>query len=769
MSYADFITASEDTDGIRFAWNVLPNSRAEATRMVVPVSVLFTPLKERPDLPPVKYDPVPCSKCQAILNPFCSVDVTAKFWICCICGQRNQFPQQYKDISAQNQPAELIPTFSTIEYTLRRKATVPPVFLFVMDLCMDDEDLQALKESIVMSLSLLPSNALVGLITFGTTVQLHELGMQGCSKSYVFRGNKEYDAASLQKMLNLTPGGGAPNAQQAQAGQPSGAGRFLQPVQQCDMSMTDILEELQHDPWPIEAGHRPLRSTGSAVGIAISLLESTYPSTGGRIMIFAGGPPTQGPGIVTTNDLRDTIRTHHDIDKENASSAYIKKSSKVYENLAIRAANNGHTVDLFACHFDQTGINEMRYLPNYTGGHVVMGDSFNTSLFKLTFQRVFAKDVREQFAMGFNGSLEIKCCRELKINGVVGPVFSLNKKTDRVADTPIGVGGTQAWKMCHVDNTSTVAAFFEINNLPGQPIAQGSKGHIQFITQYQHSSGEMRVRVTTVARNWADPAINLPSIAAGFDQEAASVLMARYGVIRSETDEGPDVLRWMDRMLIRLCQKFGEFHKDNPASFRLPANFDLYPAFMFHLRRSQFLQVFNNSPDETAYYRHKLNREDCTNALTMIQPTLTSYSFNGSSTPVLLDTVSIKPDCILLLDTFFHVMIWHGETIASWRKQKYHEQPGHENFRNLLQEPRDDAQDILQTRFPMPRYIDCDQNGSQARFLLARVNPSQTHNSMASGGGYGDAGGGGAPVLTDDVSLQVFMEHLKKLAVSSSS
>ena len=28
---------------------------------------------------------------------------------------------------------------------------------------------------------------------------------------------------------------------------------------------------------------------------------------------------------------------------------------------------------------------------------------------------------------------------------------------------------------------------------------------------------------------------------------------------------------------------------------------------------------------------------------------------------------------------------------------------------------------------------------------------------------------GGAPVLTDDVSLQVFMDHLKKLAVSSST
>ena len=49
---------------------------------------------------------------------------------------------------------------------------MPPVFLYVMDLCLDEEDLEALKESLVMSLSLLPRNALVGLVTFGTTVQV---------------------------------------------------------------------------------------------------------------------------------------------------------------------------------------------------------------------------------------------------------------------------------------------------------------------------------------------------------------------------------------------------------------------------------------------------------------------------------------------------------------------------------------------------------------------------------------------------------------------
>ena len=327
------------------------------------------------------------------------------------------------------------------------------------------------------------------------------------------------------------------------------------------------------------------------------------------------------------------------------------------------------------------------------------------------------------------------------------------------------MGGTTTWKLCGLDNTTTYAVYFEVANQHGQAIPQGQRAQMQFITHYQHPSGQMRLRVTTLARNWADPAVNKPAVTQGFDQEAAAVIMARIAVFRAESEDAPDVLRWLDRMLIRLCQYCGEFRKEDAASFRLQANFELYPQFMFHLRRSQFLQVFNNSPDESAFYRHKLNREDTTNSLIMIQPTLTAYSFQGPATPAPLDSSSIAPDRILLLDTFFHILIYHGETIAAWRKQKYHMQPEHENFRQLLQQPRDDAQDILETRFPMPRYIDCDHGGSQARFLLYKVNPSQSHNNMYSGG----ADGGGVPVFTDDVSLQVFMEHLKKLAVASSS
>jgi protein transport protein SEC23 len=75
------------------------------------------------------------------------------------------------------------------------------------------------------------------------------------------------------------------------------------------------------------------------------------------------------------------------------------------------------------------------------------------------------------------------------------------------------------------------------------------------------------------------------------------------------------------------------------------------------------------------------------------------------------------------------------------------------------QAPKADASEILQRRFPVPRLVDCDQNGSQARFLLARLNPSNTYQSQTSMSAE--------VIMTDDVSLSVFTEHLKKLATQS--
>ncbi|XP_059135318.1 protein transport protein Sec23A-like isoform X3 [Peromyscus eremicus] len=734
-TYLEFIEQNEERDGVRFSWNVWPSSRLEATRMVVPVAALFTPLKERPDLPPIQYEPVLCSRttCRAVLNPLCQVDYRAKLWACNFCYQRNQ-----------------------------RGPQMPLIFLYVVDTCIEDEDLQALKESLQMSLSLLPPTALVGLITFGKIVHVHQLGCEGISKSYVFRGTKDLSAKQLQERLELSKVSVTQATRGPQVQQPPPSNRFLQPVQKIDMNLTDLLGELQRDPWPVPQGKRPLRSSGVALSIAVGLLECTFPNTGARIMMFIGGPATQGPGMVVEDELKTPIRSWHDIEKDNAK--YVKKGTKHFEALANRAATTGHIIDIYACALDQTGLLEMKCCPNLTGGYMVMGDSFNTSLFKQTFQRVFTKDIHGQFKMGFGGTLEIKTSREIKISGAIGPCVSLNSKGPCVSENEIGTGGTCQWKICGLSPTTTLAMYFEVVNQHNAPIPQGGRGAVQFLTRYQHSSGQRRIRVTTIARNWADAQTQIQNIAASFDQEAAAILMARLAIYRAETEEGPDVLRWLDRQLIRLCQKFGEYHKDDSSSFRFSETFSLYPQFMFHLRRSPFLQIFNNSPDESSYYRHHFMRQNLTQSLIMIQPTLYAYSFSGPAEPVLLDSSSILADRILLMDTFFQILIYHGETIAQWRKSGYQDMPEYENFRHLLQAPVDDAQEILHSRFPMPRYIDTEHGGSQARLLLSKVNPSQTHNNM-----YAWGQESGAPILTDDVSLQVFMDHLKKLAVSSAA
>ena len=117
---ADFHEA-EATDGVRFSWNVWPSSRLEATRMVVPLGCLYTPLKPIPELPLLPYEPIMCKgTCPSILNPFCRIDYKAKLWICPFCFQRNHFPPHYSEVNENNLPAELIPQYTTIEYALSR-------------------------------------------------------------------------------------------------------------------------------------------------------------------------------------------------------------------------------------------------------------------------------------------------------------------------------------------------------------------------------------------------------------------------------------------------------------------------------------------------------------------------------------------------------------------------------------------------------------------------------------------------------------------------
>jgi protein transport protein SEC23 len=177
------------------------------------------------------------------------------------------------------------------------------------------------------------------------------------------------------------------------------------------------------------------------------------------------------------------------------------------------------------------------------------------------------------------------------------------------------------------------------------------------------------------------------------------------------------------------------------------------------------------------FFSHRaiLNRETVNNMMTIIQPSLFAFELSKPPTAVLLDVASITKERILVLDTFFRLIVHHGETIAIWREQGLQTQPEYAHFKELLESPISEAEQILAERFPSPQVLVCDQNSSQARFLVSQLNNSISQQSgddskttqavpILGGSKVVDDKVSDSPMLfSDDVTLKKFLEVLKKL------
>ncbi|KAK4361661.1 hypothetical protein RND71_020613 [Anisodus tanguticus] len=821
----DFVEL-EAIEGLRWSWNSWPVSKSEASALIIPLSIMCTPLMHFNELPILPYDPLICSQCGAVLNPYARVDYQSRIWVCPFCYRKNPFPKSYLGINENNVPAELFPTYSTVEYHLGKKGLAQnpnlspnfgnssslsskmasfsgsnsgldlgkkgldqnlnsssnfgnpkmasfsgsssgldwaglmyssssgldwagyglgPAFVFVVDGCTSDEELRVVKNELLHVIAQLPETALVGLVVFDSMVRVYDLGFGECYRVVVFHGERELSSEQTKQLLGI-------HRTKYQAGMVHMAPKqgYLIPLSEGEFSITSAIEDIHSSP-QVMSGHRPLRATGVAVSVAVGLLEGCLVSAGSRIMIFTSGTATIGPGMIVTSDFGNAIRNQRDIG--NGYAPYYKKSSEFYKRISRRLSDSSIALDLFACSLDQVGAAELRAPVESSGGFMMLTESFDSDQFRKCLRHIFSHDEVGNLKMCLDATIEIVTTKDVKICGALGSCVSLQKKNGSVSDKEIGEGGTYMWKLGALTDKMCIAFFFEVGD--EQKAQPSSAFFIQFITHYRYGSMGIRKRVITAARRWVPN--NSPEIAASFDQEAAASVMARLAIHRAESNFSQDIVRWLDKNLIRFASKFGDYVPEDPSSFRLATNLSLFPQFMYYLRRSQFIDVFNCTPDETAFFRLLLNREGVVGSLIMVQPTLFQYSFDGPPIPVLLDICSVSPDIILLFDSYFYVVIHYGSKIAQWRKLGYDKDPSHDSFRKLLEAPEIDAEQLVSDRIPVPKLIKCDQHSSQARFLLAKLNPSVTHNSTYTQGSD--------IIFTEELSLQVFIEHLQALAV----
>lgn len=746
---------AEAYDGIRFSWNVFPSTSLNARKLFIPLGCLYTPLQRAEDMERVEYDCVQCSnpKCSAVLNPFCDLETVQQMWECVMCGNRNPFPHSFSHVSSDNLPCELQADFPTIEYMAPQDPNYSPSILFVVDTCLIEEELTGLCSSIQQVISDIPEeikdSMYFGIITFGRHVSLHEIGFGECNKIHVFRGDsdegKHPDVDKVKGQLGVTH---------------EDVGRFMIPLSQCEDILVDILGSLKRDSWPQASCERAKRCTGAAIQVGVSLMESLCQGHSARVMVFSGGACSCGPGQVIPASLEHHIRSHQDI--LNGKAPFYENAKLFYKTIANRAAQNSHVVDMFNCCLDQTGVAEQRVLVDNTGGILILSDTFTTLGFSDSFQRIFDVNKHGELSMSFCGDIQIVASPEIKVCGCIGPVTSMGENSSCVsASSVVGIGKTSKWNLGGMNPTLTLSFYLEVSNTDVKKLAE-KFGYIQFITKYRDSNGYNITRTSTFAVPFKNSSTTngFNEIKGGFDEEAAAVMLGRLGVFKAENEYDLNIINWLDRVLIKSMAKVAKYQPDCPESFEIPPEFRFFPQFMFYLRRSKFVRVFGHSPDESAYFRHWLTKSSLLDSMTMIQPTLTSYNLEDEDAQaVLLDAKSRQEDVILLLDTFFYVVKWAGKSVAEWRDDNLREDPEYGYIGDFLDKAELERVTKCKHRFPYPTEIQCDHGTSQERFLLARLNPSVKNSK----------GGQQNGVWTDDVNLESFMYHLKKLASMSAN
>ncbi|EAY14744.1 Sec23/Sec24 trunk domain containing protein [Trichomonas vaginalis G3] len=738
----------EDLNGIRISTYALPTNQQDCASMAVPSGCIYTPLKkiEGRDMDILNYPPVECPNCHSILNPYAVVDYQKHTWVCPLCNSLNPLPQAYHAMTETQQAAEIIKDYTTVEYLLRDNMPERPIFVFVVDLCSVNKEHDYLKNILLQTISSLPSNALVGLITFGTNVYLKELIYSECPRDFVFNGKKTYTHQQLQSYLSYYPKPG------------ENSNNVIIPIDQAEQMLTNLIDSLEHDPFPVQKGDRPSRSTGAALHLAVNLIKAIYPTCGGHVLLFTSGPVTRGPGAIASSKRVDLIRQHRDI--ELGKAQFTEPAKEFFNKLGAEASAENVVIDIIAASFEEAGIHEMCGACLSTGGFLLSCETWNDETISQSLIKFLSQPFIE--SSGLNGTLQVACSKGLAIRGVVGPCLSNKVVNPSVSQNVVGEGGSVQWHVAGILPNTTFAIFFETANPKSNPVPANSSGFIQLTLKFRSLyNGSEKLRVSTFPVNFLDWGSQKEQIAACIDQQAAAAIIAKNCVWRTLREPLSDTVKFLDQTIINTCRVLGSYQRGKKDSLSLPASIIDLPQFMYHFRRSSFMQTFNASPDSTASVRMAMLVEDTTNCLLMMQPMLKSFSITSlEPTYVPLEMNSLKKETSLFLDTYFRALVWYGNDVAAYGHQGLQNDSRYANIKNSIEGPLAEAQEVVKMRFPAPQLVTCEQDSSLARYLVARCNPMMIDRNMAPGQSSQDEHLG-----SDEPSYDAFFTKLKAIIV----
>lgn len=120
---------------------------------------------------------------------------------------------------------------------------------------------------------------------------------------------------------------------------------------------------------------------------------------------------------------------------------------------------------------------------------------------------------------------------------------------------------------------------------------------------------------------------------------------------------------------------------------------------------------------------------------------------------------------MLLLDSYFVVLVWYGEHIHQWKKDRVNEQEEYAYLNELFNNPMEDSSAVIYERIPVSNFYETFKGDGKERYLKSRVNPSTSNASMTEVTMWLIQTGN---FVTDDAPIKLFMDFLIKSVVNYS-
>ena len=242
--------------------------------------------------PFVPRDPTRCARCRAFLNPFCRVDSIDGRWTCCFCGGANASStlaanpggdlRHVRELSERDVEYRLDVPHDATGATLDVPSTPEPVVCLV-DECLDDDECEALRSSLVAAARGLDPDAPVALATYAASTAVYDLSAPpGTTSADVVPGHRSPTEEDL-RAVTCGPGRRVASMRDARRAFEAAAASLL--------------------PAADGPARRRPRCLGAAIETAAALLQgSDGVPGGGRVIVCAGGPATRGPGGVAAEE-----------------------------------------------------------------------------------------------------------------------------------------------------------------------------------------------------------------------------------------------------------------------------------------------------------------------------------------------------------------------------------------------------------------------------------------------------------------------------------